>query len=308
MREKRTIRFRNPFVEEGLWLKGNLHAHTAESDGVLSPRQTAYLYRRSGYDFLAITDHGRLTDVSGLQEEGLTLLPGEELSVGLSEAGTTFHVVGINIREPVRVQDGSADDDPQTVVDEITAQAGVALVCHPYWSSLTVNDLLRLNGYVGIEVFNSSCFLSVGRGYSLVHWDDLLVRGRRVYGFATDDAHWHFSDHRPVDTCVAWVMVKARSRTATDIVKAIGEGFFYSSQGPEIKEVAVEADRISVETSPVKAINFMSNPDLGERFTAGEGQLITAASYTLRGQETYVRVECTDQLSRSAWTNPIFCT
>jgi len=305
MREERSLRFSNPFAQEGLWLKGNLHAHTAESDGMLSLRAIAYLYRQNGYDFLAVTDHGKVTDVSGPHTDGLTLLAGEEISVGLSEARTSFHIVAVGLHKPLGVREGSTELDPQAVIDEIRARGGIALLCHPYWSGLSVGDLLRVNGYLGIEVFNSSCFLSIGRGHSLVHWDDLLTRGRPVYGFATDDAHWHFSDHRPPDACYAWIMLKARSRAAEDILNAISEGLFYSSYGPQVKNMAIEAGKITVETSPVKAISFISNAEIGERFTAGDGQLLTAASYRLLGRETYVRVECTDELSKSAWTNPV---
>ncbi len=38
-------------------LKGNLHAHTHLSDGLLSPQEVIARYKELGYDFLAITDH-----------------------------------------------------------------------------------------------------------------------------------------------------------------------------------------------------------------------------------------------------------
>jgi hypothetical protein len=38
-------------------LKGNLHAHTHLSDGLLSPQEVIARYKALGYDFLAITDH-----------------------------------------------------------------------------------------------------------------------------------------------------------------------------------------------------------------------------------------------------------
>jgi predicted metal-dependent phosphoesterase TrpH len=41
-------------------LRGNLHAHTTFSDGVLAPHRLVEEYERLGYDFLAITDHDDL--------------------------------------------------------------------------------------------------------------------------------------------------------------------------------------------------------------------------------------------------------
>ncbi|MBR2262926.1 MAG: hypothetical protein IJ917_01045, partial [Firmicutes bacterium] len=39
------------------WYKGNLHMHTQVSDGDLPFEEAVALYRKAGYDFLAITDH-----------------------------------------------------------------------------------------------------------------------------------------------------------------------------------------------------------------------------------------------------------
>ena len=39
------------------WLKGNLHAHTTESDGSRPPQEVVDDYAARGYDFLMISDH-----------------------------------------------------------------------------------------------------------------------------------------------------------------------------------------------------------------------------------------------------------
>jgi len=41
------------FTEPGEWLKGNLHTHTTNSDGRLTPEQRLAAYEARGYDFLA---------------------------------------------------------------------------------------------------------------------------------------------------------------------------------------------------------------------------------------------------------------
>ena len=38
-------------------LKVNLHQHTTCSDGRKTPQEAADIYRRAGYDLIAITDH-----------------------------------------------------------------------------------------------------------------------------------------------------------------------------------------------------------------------------------------------------------
>jgi len=47
----------NPYAGTGQWYKGNIHTHTTESDGELTPNKAALLYESKGYSFLGITDH-----------------------------------------------------------------------------------------------------------------------------------------------------------------------------------------------------------------------------------------------------------
>jgi hypothetical protein len=296
------IAFENPFRASGRWLKGNLHTHTTNSDGALAPPEMAKEYRMRGYDFLCITDHGRVSDVEGLSEGNFLVIDGEELSVGSSSGGEPYHLVAIDLRETV--PDGG--DDPQVVIDELKGMGSLVLLCHPYWSSLTLDDMLRVDGYVGIEIFNTSCFYSIAKGHSTVHWDDLLSHGRRTWGLAVDDAHWHFNDHRPNDACGAWIMVKARSSSRGDIKGAIDAGLFYSSNGPTIDDLSVEDGDLFVSAGRSKIINFIADSYKGESYTAPPGEFIEGAQYAIRGDEKYVRVECIDEGGHAAWTNPIF--
>ncbi len=63
------------------WYKGNLHTHTLNSDGDSTPLEVATWYREHGYQFLVLTDHNYLTDVTGLNSfmaasEKFLLIPG----------------------------------------------------------------------------------------------------------------------------------------------------------------------------------------------------------------------------------------
>lgn len=50
------------FSKEGNWYKGNLHCHTTDSDGSLTPAEVVQYYKKEGYDFLAISDHNIFSD------------------------------------------------------------------------------------------------------------------------------------------------------------------------------------------------------------------------------------------------------
>jgi hypothetical protein len=295
------IEFANPFAVEGRWFKGNLHTHSTNSDGALDAQELIRRYRSSGYDFLAITDHNRFTQVEDDLRGEILLIPGEEINVGSGEVGTAFHLVLIGIREHC-----SERSSPQAVIDRAREQGGEVILCHPYWSQLCINDMLSIDGYIGVEVFNSTCHYSIGKGFSQIHWDDLLARGKRLWGFAVDDAHHHTSDHRPTDVCNAWISVKCPELTLDSIMKAIRSGHFYSSTGPQILDIRIEEDTIYVETSPVRHITFISMGGRGERWTPIGREFITQAHHRVRSGERFIRIECEDLEGGWAWSNPIF--
>ena len=296
------IKFNNPFSTKGNWYKGNIHTHTTNSDGELSPKDVISLYREKRYVFLAITDHNKLTYSEELQKEGLYLIPGEEIDGGKSVIGASFHIVALNIKKEILFAN-KEKITAQEIIDRIKEEKGEAIIAHPYWLGLTLQDILPLKNYLGIEVFNSTCFYGIGRGESSVHWDDLLTRDKEIFGFAVDDAH-HYSDieYRPMDMRKGWIMVKASNKEA--IMESIKKGLFYSSSGPMIKNLSIEEKIIKVETSPVSSITFLASPTKGKRITALS--TIEQAEYEIKGNEKYIRIECVDTLGRKAWTNPLF--
>jgi hypothetical protein len=297
------MEFADPFAAPGQWYKGNLHTHTTESDGRLSPEEVVRRYREEGYDFLALTDHGKVTQVEGGSDDGFLLLLGTELDGDRGEVAESVHVVGVGLSEV-------AEAPPRPLVPEAIAwtkeHGGEALIAHPYWSGLIAADMLRWDGYLGVEVFNTGCHYEIAKGYSTVHWDDLLGRGRRAWGFAVDDSHHRSSEDRPADTAKAWTMVKATALTREAILGSLRDGLFYSSWGPEIREVKVTEGVVTARTSPVKEISFVAQRWAGESFTAPAGSTLTEAALRLSGREEYVRVECRDAEGRWAWGNPIY--
>jgi hypothetical protein len=71
-----------PFDKPGRFHRGNLHAHSDNSDGTIPPEELPGLYREAGYDFLAITNHFRqryafpVTDPRPYRRKGFTTLLG----------------------------------------------------------------------------------------------------------------------------------------------------------------------------------------------------------------------------------------
>jgi hypothetical protein len=290
------MEFVNPFTAPGHWYKGNLHTHTTESDGFYRPEEAMRLFRDAGYDFLALTDHGKVTTVSHQAQDGILMLLGVELDGDRSDLGDSYHIVGFGLTE--------SGDPPREItvasaIEWIRARGGEAVIAHPYWSGLVASDLMKWSGMLGVEVFNRTCHVLLGKGLSSVQWDDLLARRVRLWGLAVDDCHGRD------DAALAWVMVKAPELSRHAIMASLRNGLFYSSCGPEFQHVSLANGVLTVRTSPVVEINFIGMAWRGHHCAAGPGESFREASYTLTGDEVYLRVECRDALGGWAWTNPI---
>ncbi len=292
----------NPFAEQGNWYKGNLHVHTTVSDGEHSPQATVDLYAQAGYDFLAISDHERLTDPEELDGRGMALLPAVEFGGGRASLGQVYHLLAVGMRGPAQPLDAGSS---QEAVDQARAQAELVFIAHPYWCSLTPDDLTAVEGYDGIEVYNATCERGIGRGHSEPHWDCALNRGWLLTGIAVDDAHFHYWD-----ALGGWIHVKAPHLDRRVLLDAIKRGWFYASSGPEIKNIAFDGDLVRVQCSPAASVALVV-PSPGRGWTTdrlrdgGERPLMTEAELPLAAaREGIFRIEVADERGRRAWSNP----
>ena len=290
----------NPFTQEGAWFKGNLHLHTTESDGKITPQEAVAAYAGYEYDFLAITDHRGVTDISGLDSMGMLLLPGMEMNGGETEAGAGYHIVAIGGQPGLGYETSWSG---QQLIDYGLEHCEFVFMAHPSWLSLNVNDLKDLHGYLGVEVYNTTCHHGIGRGHSEVQWDDLLVKGLRPLGFAVDDAHWGYDD-----AFGGYIMVKAEACEYEQIIAAIKAGDFYSSMGPRIEHIERDGERVYVRCSPCFEVRVICPfPGKGStNYRTDAKPPFTEIEFTLRNGVDPIRVECINEVGDKAWSNPIW--
>jgi hypothetical protein len=112
-------------------------------------------------------------------------------------------------------------------------------IAHPQWYGLTVEDALSIPEAHAVEVYNHGCAVESGRGDGWVVHDEALARGARLNAYAADDAHFGTPDAGG-----GWVMVKAETLEPEPILDALKRGDFYSSQGPEIHDIAVSGEEV----------------------------------------------------------------
>ncbi len=292
------------FPAGGVWLKGNLHSHTTISDGAFEPEALAQLYASAGYSFLSMTDHNVLVLHGGLQQEQLLLLAGVEHDLEYSRDRCT-HVVGIT---PV----GKSGTDysckryfptgltDQQLIDMMRQDGQFVTLAHPVWSRMEIQEILELQNFHAIEVFNNGTEHLCHAGNAELYWELLLRKGRRVFAMASDDVHV------PEDLFGGWIWVKADACTPQAILEALHSGAFYASAGPVIHDFGLDGKHACIACSDCREIHFVTYPPRGASFFAEKGGAITEASHSLTGRENYVRAVCVDREGRSAWTNPVF--
>ncbi len=94
------------------------------------------------------------------------------------------------------------------------------------------------------------------------------------------------------------------------LVSALKAGRIYATQGPSLRRLRLEGDRLLVATSGVATIALTSGGDRWQRGTeqrAEPGMSITEAAFDVapfRG--AYCRVVAIDGSGRRAWSNPIW--
>ena len=288
-----------PFSGPGVWLRGNMHTHTTASYRCIHFPGHIDGYAAEGYDFLALTDHERVTNTSALNHRGLTMLPGTEISVGENDRGRPFHLVGVGMSAMPEFDSA----DAQGALDALAAVSQFTFIAHPSWSDVTFAHLLTLTGADAVEIFNTGCQREMGRGLDEIPWDDCLARGSRLLGVAVDDCHWKIPD-----AYGGWVMVWAEDRSQDAICAALRAGRYYSSSGPTIEdlEVDVEAGRVRVRCSPAAEV-FAVCPHPGQGGTTWrEGipeEPITECEVTFAAGASPVRVVVVDEHGRRAWSN-----
>lgn len=320
------------FSEHGNWYKGNLHSHTTNSDGKLTPEESVKLFREHGYSFLAITDHDRYSDYRlAFDSKDFIILPGYEASAVLfndvdSKRRAKVHHVNAILGSSSMVCEASAQLPKHLerlklrvsfnewngaavlrgMVAQMRAMGFIAMYNHPVWSRVAAEDFIGEEGIFALEIFNYNTENESGTGFDTTHWDAMLRAGRRVWGVASDDNH---NEGLFDDACGGWVTVRAPELSHDAIIENLLSGNFYSSAGPEIYDWGVRNGRAFVECSKVSRINFIAGGDVGDGITVMGFPLadeLAGGGYKLKGDETYVRAECIDKYGRRAWTNPIF--
>lgn len=279
--------------------KGNLHTHTQNSDGRISQDECIELYKKGGYDFLALTDHRKM--FAGYEDEDILVVPAAEFDRNYLDKGGpeyAYHITAVGMKEEIHQDNGVS---PQWIVNEIKKQGAFCTLAHPIWSLMSFEQCMALQDYDAIEIYNGVSEVYSGRGYSDLYIDYLSSRGIYKLITAVDDTHFYDRDHFK-----GYVMVQAKERTWPALYEALMDGKFYSSQGPVIHQITVTEEGVKVECEDAAIIRFMTNTLYnGNRTVYRQEEPLREAFYPWGNADRFTRIEVEDAKGRKAWSNLI---
>ena len=317
--------------EEGSFYKANLHAHSTVSDGGCTPQRLKEHYKNHGYSILAFTDHELLVDHSDLDDEDFLTITGVEYAFVEKEDYWSSKTIEFNMFaknqhnvtqvcfDPSYVIHGEkwrADvakriggdfkreytiECMQKVIDTARENGFLVSLNHPCYSMETPEFFVKLDGLFAMEIYNTACDYECDMDKDAAYWDELLAQGIKIFGVASDDAHWQGT------LGGGWVMVKAENNV-NSILDSLKCGKFYSSCGPEILDFYIDGEKAYIDCSKAKRIRLHSanHPTL---YIDADGDGMTHAEFNLKwwaGPYQYVRASVIDADGKKAWTNPIY--
>ncbi|MBB6145095.1 hypothetical protein HNQ77_003053 [Silvibacterium bohemicum] len=204
------IRFNSPLEDSSFtlvpletgtrWYRGDLHMHTAHSDGSCVNQSgarapcplflTAQMAASRGLDFIAISDHNSLAHYAEMRElqpyfSKLLLIPGREMTTfygHFNAFGTTQYVSYLVAEKGGRTIDQVAAD--------VRSQGGIVSINHPMsptdercrgcgWGPPGSVDLSKFSA---VEIVNANRVMSP-------FWDEQIAKGFRLTGVGGSDNH-----------------------------------------------------------------------------------------------------------------------
>ena len=296
--------------EGGRFFRGNLHCHSNRSDGLREPEEVVGAYREAGYDFVCLSDHfeaehgWQVTDTRPFCDENFATILGAELSSAPWEQRDCYWVTAAGL--PADFGAPPPEDHAEAIRRAANLGAFVIML-HPGLNNLPLaaaDGLPAFDAVHAIEIYNHNGAMAAipNRANGAYMLDGLLEKGHRLLVNAGDDAHFG----HPRDRFGGWVEVHCDRLDPDALLGSMRAGRYYSTQGPALRELIVDDERLRVETSGVYAITLTGGGDRWQSGSERTGEPVVEAEFDLtpfRG--SYCRVTVVDPAGRQAWSNPI---
>jgi cytochrome b involved in lipid metabolism len=303
------ITIANPYKNYDYNYKGSLHTHSSASfdvsSGGSSGAQIANWYKKKGFGFYVISDHNKVTSVGSVS--GIARLGGsEEKTINPKNSSDNHgdsHMGLVNISSNPK---GSA----AAVIKTVKSSGGITILNHPgQYNPAADRRTLTVSGLTGMEVYNG---LRPGpsQTYASAFWDAALLKGAKIWGFSSDDAHLNSDRGRGFNV----VNSSNSIPNSTDIIKNIKAGNFYASTPVDPNHgnykaydltVRVDGSTITASTTNGGLVRFIANGK-NVKTVSGKSGIYTPV---YKAGVNYVRIEILNSKKKIvAWSQPLYIT
>ena len=288
--------------------KANLNCRSTLSDGNLTPAQLKEAYKSKGYSVLAITDNEPVNEKALCDEDFLVLSGfsfGAKSENTIPRKASVFSAVSLS-EEPAKVPEFKAEygsDDIVSYVSECKRLGYFTTYCHPAKSCEVMPEQLKFANADALEIINYSSLMEGYDEYNGVCYDNFLRRNHRLFCTASDgNRNQYPTESKKSDSFGAFTYINSDSLDYGSIASSLKNGYFYSSEGPQIKAIWIKGDMLNIRTSPVDKIVVSAGKRGVRYFHANGGVPLTAASFKINRDDVYVRFIITDEDGNRAYS------
>ena len=322
--------------------KANLHCHSTLSDGTKTPEEIKALYKSLGYSIVAYTDHDIFLRHNDLTDDTFLALNGFEAEVNEPKKSELAivkccHVCfvaldpdndihpfwhrekylfsnAVKYRDQVKFDESKPDYEREYSAEGISdmmqkGRDGGFFVTynHPTWSVEDYSNYMGYRGMNAFEMFNGACICTGYEDFNPRVYDDILRGGNRIYCIGADDNHNFRPDDTPYcDSGWAWTVIKADKLDYRTVTKALENGDFYATEGPEIHELWYEDGKVHIKCSDAYRINFNVDRRHANTVIAADGEFVNEATFGIPDKTGYFRLTVIDRNGKHACTNAYF--
>lgn len=324
--------------KNGSFYKANLHSHSTLSDGKWTVEEIKKQYKAMGYSIVAYTDHQVFIPHNDLADEDFLPLNGYEIDIPEDKAwgrdAKTCHFCLIASDPDRTVQkiyhdsiyiDKNADkvelakdrapivrrydtDFISSLMKDAREDGFFVTYNHPVWSLEAMDECFRYSGMHAMEIVNYGSYVTGHEERNSALYDLMLHKGKDIFCIAADDNHNVFpTDHPRCDSFGGFTVIKAERLEYKAVMKALFDGHFYASEGPEILELYLDTEDGKIHIKTTEAVRILMTT--GDRYNkvetpSLEGEAVTEAAFEISHlKDGYVRFTVRDREGKEAYTH-----
>lgn len=203
-------------MSDRIWLKGDTHLHTVNSDGELTKGQLVEKCKALGLDFAIITDHNFHSVEHAYLDGDLLVMQGQEITGDLGHVNIWGKKIPVD--PPYALNNA---EDYQHIMGLCRKEGATISINHPFCSMCGFHLDLEAFDYDCVEVWNT--LQHSDNMKNMDWWETQLLKGKHLAAVGGSDFHKDYYKILKL-LAVPTTITHAKSKSEADILAALREG------------------------------------------------------------------------------------